>query len=116
MTRDCNAFFDISSRRRSGAKGRITFIAFVSSIEHHQQALHTMNISRPSLEVLEQGKAVQAAKALHTKFQNVNLQLVNKVSELNSYKMDSDEELDLADNVRNKDPAIVAMDVAAQMV
>ena len=75
-----------------------------------------MNISRPSLELLEQGKAVQAAKALHTKFQNVNLQLVNKVSELNSYKMDSDEELDLADNVRNKDPAIVAMDVAAQMV
>ena len=54
-----------------------------------------MNISRPSLEVqIEQGKAVQAAKALHTKFQNVNLQLVNKVSELNSYKMDSDEELD----------------------
>ena len=78
---------------------------------------YTMNISRPSLEVqIEQGKAVQAAKALHTKFQNVNLQLVNKVSELNSYKMDSDEELDLADNVRNKDPAIVAMDVAAQMV
>ena len=75
-----------------------------------------MNISRPSLEVLEQGKAVQAAKALHTKFQNVNLQVVNKVSELNSYKMDSDEELDLVDNVRNKDPAIVAMDVAAQMV
>ena len=76
-----------------------------------------MNISRPSLEVqIEQGKAVQAAKALHTKFQNVNLQLVNKVSELNSYKMDSDEELDLADNVGHKDPAIVAMDVAAQMV
>jgi hypothetical protein len=76
-----------------------------------------MNISRPSLEVqIEQGKAVQAAKALHTRFQNVNLQLVNKVSELNSYKMDSDEELDLADDVRNKDPAIVAMDVATQMV
>ena len=80
-----------------------------------------MNISRgesrPSLEVqIEQGKAVQAAKALHTKFQNVNLQLVNKVSELNSYKMDSDEELDLPDNVGNKDPAIVAIDVAAQMV
>ena len=80
-----------------------------------------MNISRgesrPSLEVqIEQGKAVQAAKALHTKFQNVNLQLVNKVSELNSYKIDSDEELDLPDNVGNKDPAIVAIDVAAQMV
>ena len=76
-----------------------------------------MNISRPSLEMqIEQGKAVQAAKALHTRFQNVNLQLVNKVSELNSYKMDSDEELDLADEVKNKDPAIVAMDVAAQMV
>ena len=80
-----------------------------------------MNISRgesrPSLEVqIEQGKAVQAAKALHTKFQNVNLQLVNKVSELNSYKMDSDEELDLPYNVGNKDPAIVAIDVAAQMV
>ena len=76
-----------------------------------------MDISRPSLEVqIEQGKAVQAAKALHTRFQNVNLQFVNKVSELNSYKMDSDEELDLADDVKNKDPAIVAMDVAAQMV
>lgn len=76
-----------------------------------------MNISRPSLEVqIEQGKAVQAAKALHARFQNVNLQLVNKVSELNSYKMDFDEELELADDVKNKDPAIVAMDVAAQMV
>ena len=76
-----------------------------------------MNISRPSLEVqIEQGKAVRAAKALHANFQNVNLQLVNKVSELNSYKMDSDEESDLADDVKNKDPAIVAMDVAAQMV
>lgn len=77
-----------------------------------------MNISRPSLEVqIEQGKAVQAAKALHTRFQNVNLQLLNKVSELNSHKMDSDEEeLELADDVKNKDPAIVAMDVAAQMV
>lgn len=76
-----------------------------------------MNISRPSLEVqIEQGKAVQAAKALHARFQNVNLQLVNKVSELNSYKMDSDEELELADDVKNKDPAIVAMDMAAEMV
>ena len=76
-----------------------------------------MNISRPSLEVqIEQGKAVQAAKALHARFQNVNLQLVNKVSELNSYKMDSDEELEYADDVKNKDPAIVAMDMAAQMV
>ena len=76
-----------------------------------------MNISRPSLEVqIEQGKAVQAAKALHAKFQNVNLQLVNKVSELNSYKMDSDEELELADDVKNKDPAIVATEMAAQMV
>jgi hypothetical protein len=76
-----------------------------------------MNISRPSLEVqIEQGKAVQAAKALHARFKNVNLQLVNKVSELNSHKMDSDEELELGDDVKNKDPAIVAMDVAAQMV
>ena len=73
-----------------------------------------MNISHPSLEV--QGKAVQAAKALHARFQNVNLQLVNKVSELNSYKMDSDEELELADDVKNKDPAIIAADMAAQMV
>ena len=76
-----------------------------------------MNISRPSLEVqIEQGKAVQAAKVLHTRFQNVNLQFVNKVSELNSFKMESDEGLELADDVKNKDPAIVTMDVAAQMV
>lgn len=76
-----------------------------------------MNVSRQSLEVqMEQGKAVQAAKALHAKFQNLNLQLVNKVSELNSHKMDSDEELESADDVKNKDPAIVAMEVAAQMV
>lgn len=63
----------------------------------------------------EHGKAVQAAKALHTRFQNVNLQLVNNVSELNSHKMDSDEESE-SDDVKKKDPAIVAMDVAAQMV
>ena len=76
-----------------------------------------MNISRPSLELqIEQGKAVQAAKALHARFQSVNLQLVNKVSELNSHKMDSDEELELADGVKNKDPGIVAAEVAAQMV
>jgi len=75
-----------------------------------------MNISRPSLEMqIEHGKSVQAAKALHTRFQNVNLQLVNKVSELNSHKMDSDEELESGD-VKNKDPAIVATGVAAQMV
>lgn len=41
-------------------------------------------------------------------------------SELNSYyyKMDLDEELELANEVKNKDPAIVAMDeqVAEQMV
>jgi hypothetical protein len=76
-----------------------------------------MNISRPSHELqIEQGRAVQAAKTFHTRFQNVNLQLVNKVSELNSFKMESDEGLELVDDVKNKDPAIVAMDVAAQMV
>ena len=30
--------------------------------------------------------------------------------------MESDEGLELADDVKNKDPAIVTMDVAAQMV
>ena len=67
---------------------------------------------------IEHGKSVQAAKALHARFQNVNLQLLNKVSELNSHKMDldSDEELETSDGVKNKDPGIVAMDVAAQMV
>lgn len=76
-----------------------------------------MNIFPPSLEMqIEDGKTVQAAKALLATFQSVNLQLVNKVSELNSHKMDSDEELELTDNVKNKDPAIIAVDVAAQMV
>ena len=76
---------------------------------------NTMSSSRPSLEI-EQGKNVQAAKALHAKFQSVNLQFVNTKSELNSHKMDSDEELELADGVKNKDPGIVTADVAAQIV
>lgn len=76
-----------------------------------------MNVSRPSLEIqLEDGKAVQAAKALQARFQNANLHFLNKASELNSHKMDSDEELNLTDDVKNKDPAIVAAEVAAQMV
>lgn len=78
-----------------------------------------MNTSRPSLELqIEQGKAVQTTKALQARFQNLDLQFLNKVSELNSHKMDSDEELELADDVKVKikDPDIVTADVAAQMV
>ncbi|KAF8813117.1 hypothetical protein BYT27DRAFT_7131792 [Phlegmacium glaucopus] len=73
-----------------------------------------MTISRPSLEMQKHEKAAQAAKALQTRFQNIKLQLVDKVSELNSHKMDSDEELESGD-IKNRDPAIVATDVAAQM-
>ena len=60
---------------------------------------------------IEHGKSVQAAKALHARFQNVNLQLLNKVSEINSHTMDldSDEELETSDGVKNKDPGYLVI-------
>jgi hypothetical protein len=50
-------------------------------------------MSRPSLELGEPGKNVLAAKALQTRLENANLQLVNKVTELNAQRMDDDDEV-----------------------
>ncbi|KAF8155495.1 hypothetical protein B0H34DRAFT_798675 [Crassisporium funariophilum] len=74
-----------------------------------------MTRARASLGTqVECDKYLQAAKSLQTRLENADLQLVKKVSELNSHRMDSDDESDSEDAV-NKDPAIVAMDVATQI-
>ena len=73
-------------------------------------------MSRPSLELGEPGKNVLAAKALQTQLENANLQLVNKVTELNTHRTDDDDEGSDSERRTHKDPAIVAMEVADQIV
>lgn len=72
-------------------------------------------MARPSLELGEPGKNVLAAKALQTRLESANLQLVNKITELNAHRMDDDEGSD-SEGGSHKDPAIVAMEVADQIV
>lgn len=73
-----------------------------------------MAISRPSLEIqAEQERRLEAAKRLKDKFEGTNLQLVTNVAEFNSHKLDSNDGTD-SEEFENKDPAIVAADVAAQ--
>lgn len=72
-------------------------------------------MARPSLELGEPGKNVLAAKALQTRLDSANLQLVNKITELNAHRMDDDEGSD-SEGRSHKDPAIVAMEVADQIV
>ena len=72
-------------------------------------------MSRPSLELDEPGENVLAANALQTRLENANLQLVNKVSELNAHRTDDDEGSD-SEGRSHKDPEIVAMEVADQIV
>lgn len=76
-----------------------------------------MSATRRSLELppIEQGKNVQASKDLQTRFETLNIQLVNKVKELNAHKMDDEDTSDSEEGVA-KDPAIVAMEVEAQIV
>lgn len=71
-----------------------------------------MSSARLSLEHIEHGKNVEAAKALHSRFENANLQLVNRVSELNAHRMDDEDE----DDGNPKDPAIIALEVTDQIV
>ncbi|TFK37978.1 hypothetical protein BDQ12DRAFT_698888 [Crucibulum laeve] len=74
--------------------------------------------SRPSLEIVEQDKNLQAARAFHEQFENANLQLVKNVSDFNSHRLDEDEDFDMGEDREdreNRDPAIVAIDVAAQI-
>ena len=75
-----------------------------------------MAISRPSLEIqAEQEKRLEAAKSLKDKWEGANLQLLTNVVEFNSHKLDSNDGTD-SEEFENKDPAIVAADVAAQTV
>jgi hypothetical protein len=71
-----------------------------------------MSTGRLSLEHIEHGKNVETAKALQARFENADLQLVNKVSELDAHRVDDEDE----DDVKSKDPAIIAMEVADQIV
>lgn len=76
-----------------------------------------MSIPRPSLELpaIEQSQNVQAAKKLEAQFNALDIQLVKKVQELSEHRTEDDEDINDEDGM-NKDPAIVAMDVAAQIV
>ncbi|CAA7268255.1 unnamed protein product [Cyclocybe aegerita] len=72
-------------------------------------------MSRPSLELsVEPGKNVQAARQVQARLQAANLQLVKKVAVFNAHRKEEDEELE-GEGATNKDPAIVAMDLAAQI-
>ncbi|PPQ75263.1 hypothetical protein CVT24_007436 [Panaeolus cyanescens] len=72
--------------------------------------------SRPSLELqLEHGKLVQSAKALQTRLDNADIQLVKKAAELNAHRLDTDEFVEYDDESLHKDPAIVRMDVSDQI-
>jgi hypothetical protein len=73
-------------------------------------------MSRPSLETGKPGENVLAANALQTRLENANLQLVNRVSELNAHRMEDDDEGSDSERRGHKDPAIVAMEVADQIV
>ncbi|PPQ86682.1 hypothetical protein CVT25_006757 [Psilocybe cyanescens] len=75
-----------------------------------------MSIPRPSLELpaIEQSQNVQAAKKLEAQFNALDIQLVKKVQELSEHRTEDDEDINDEDGM-NKDPAIVAMDVAAQI-
>ncbi|KIK04480.1 hypothetical protein K443DRAFT_675935, partial [Laccaria amethystina LaAM-08-1] len=61
-----------------------------------------------------QEKHLEAAKSLKDKFEGANLQLVTNVVEFNSPNLDSNDGTDSAEEFENRDPAIVAADVAAQ--
>ena len=76
-----------------------------------------MSGKRPSVElpVVEPGKNVEAARALQARLQNLNVQLVNRVAELNAHQLESEEGLE-SEEMETKDPAIVAMEVADQIV
>ncbi|PPR01964.1 hypothetical protein CVT26_008746 [Gymnopilus dilepis] len=76
-----------------------------------------MSGKRPSVElpVVEPGKNVEAARALQARLQNLNVQLVNCVAELNAHQLESEEGLE-SEEMETKDPAIVAMEVADQII
>jgi len=75
-----------------------------------------MPVTRPSLELsVEHGELVRKARELQAHLEGSDLQLAKKVIELNARDTEGQAGSDNEDE-ENKDPAIVAMDVAAQIV
>jgi hypothetical protein len=77
---------------------------------------HCVHLYSPLPSLEEQEKHLEAAKSLKDKFEGANLQLVTNVVEFNSPNLDSNDGTDSAEEFENRDPAIVAADVAAQTV
>jgi len=101
------AFSHVPLRRRVGSNIlQVTTLTTLKGCE---------TMSRPSLE-LREPENVLAAKALQTQLKNANLQLVNKVSELNAHRVDDDDGGSDSEGRSHKDPAIVALEVADQIV
>jgi len=71
-------------------------------------------MARPSLDInIEHGESVRMAKGFQSQFETSDLHLRKKVMELNAHNMEvGDDGLDS----ENRDPAVVATDVAAQIV
>lgn len=75
-----------------------------------------MSTGRLSLENVEHGKNVEAARTLEAQMSKANLQLVNKVAELNAHRTNEDGEFEEEDEGKSRDPAIVAQELADQIV
>lgn len=74
-----------------------------------------MSTGRLSLENIEHGKNVDAARALEAQMSKANLQLVNRVAELNAHRTNEDGEFE-EDDGKSRDPAIVAQELSDQIV
>lgn len=74
-----------------------------------------MSAGRLSLENVEHSQNVEAARALEAQMSKANLQLVNKVAELNAHGTNEDGEFE-EDDGKSRDPAIVAEELADQIV
>ncbi|KAF5387291.1 hypothetical protein D9757_005807 [Collybiopsis confluens] len=66
---------------------------------------------------MEQEKHLNAAQSLQTLFNSTNssLGILSNVTDLNSHKFDTDDNLSDTEDLDNKDPAVIAVDVSFQM-
>ncbi|ESK94654.1 hypothetical protein Moror_14290 [Moniliophthora roreri MCA 2997] len=66
---------------------------------------------------MDQEKNLSAAKSLETLFESSDLHILRNISALNTHKFEKDDETAMPDieETENKDPAIIAMDVASQV-
>jgi hypothetical protein len=75
-----------------------------------------MASQRTSLEARqEQDKHLEAAKRLQSHFEGSDLQLEKHLKSFGDYRLDADD-LEDGEEVKLKDPAIVASDVTSQIV